>query len=302
MGFARASVTALGFVLPFVAATIAAKDPPPLVLGSYPLRADGVELAVSVTDAPGALAALRDAVAANDLHRLNATLPAATALADSLPLGDERNALRRAILAYRDLEQVWSYAASHRFGAFYDDEALPGFHDRLASDYPGYDAFMADYRITDRTGRQLYATAETRAFLLKQIKVPVPRPVQVARLTPPHVGRASARPAHRAEPPPAKEPPPRPAPVIDPLATDMRNAAIPAPAPARVAAPPKKVEARTVDPTGGRGIVFIVMALIGIGILTTLVRTDRETEPRKPAALAPPPAGETHPETRKRTA
>jgi len=76
----------------------------------------------------------------------------------------------------------------------------------------------------------------------------------------------------------------------------------PAPAPARVAAPPKKVEARTVDPTGGRGIVFIVMALIGIGILTTLVRTDRETEPRKPAALAPPPAGEPHPETSKRTA
>ncbi|HEX7678307.1 MAG TPA: hypothetical protein VF713_09295 [Thermoanaerobaculia bacterium] len=116
-----------------------------------------------------ALTALRDSNERNDFRRFEAALAVAKSLADLMPFGAERNALRRAILVYEDVDVVWSFAVRDRYGAYFNDDSLPGVHDRLNADYPGYDDFIADYRVADRKGNVLYPTAETRTFLLKQL-------------------------------------------------------------------------------------------------------------------------------------
>ena len=116
-----------------------------------------------------ALTALRDSNETNDFRRFEASLAVAKSLADLMPLGAARNALRRAILVYEDIDAVWSFAVRDRYGAYFNDDSLPGLHDRLNADYPGYDDFIADYRVADRKGNILYPTAETRMFLLKQL-------------------------------------------------------------------------------------------------------------------------------------
>lgn len=115
------------------------------------------------------LTALRDSNEANDFRRFEAALAVAKSLAEAMPLGAERNALRHAILVYADVDAVWSFAVRDRYGAYFNDDSLPGMHDRLNADYPGYDDFIADYRVADRKGNVLYPTAETRTFLLKQL-------------------------------------------------------------------------------------------------------------------------------------
>lgn len=132
---------------------------------------------VTLSKPANAMSALRDAVSANDLVRFGSTLSAARSLADRMPIGPQRNALRRALLIYGDLETVWQFASSDRAGSFYDDEALPGFHDHLSADYPGYQRFIEGLRVIDGTGRTLYPTKETRAFLLRQL-VAIPQPAR----------------------------------------------------------------------------------------------------------------------------
>ncbi len=296
MGLRRAGA-ALGFVLPLFATSIAAEDPlpvvhlkserpaadtlapssvvsfeaPAIVLASYPIREDFTQPVADAVDAPAALDALRAAAAANDLRRFQAVLARATTLVDAMPLGEARNASRRALLVYRDVEQVWTFSASDRTGAFYDDESLPGLHERLAADYPAYHAFIADYRVVDSAGRALYATAETRAFLLGQVTVAPPAPARPQTLvaqsvrSKPHVGRASARhlPVHRR----AKA---RPTPLPIPVIVAQVAAAPPPPiVPAPVTAPVPQGEG------SGRILMAIVLALTGFGILTMLMRTER---------------------------
>jgi hypothetical protein len=119
-----------------------------------------------------AVAALRDTNDANDFRRFEAALAVAKWLADTMPLGAQRNALRRSILVYEDVDAIWSFAVRDRYGAYFNDDSLPGMRDRLNADYPGYEAFIAGYRVADRKGNALYPTAETRAFLLKQLAPP----------------------------------------------------------------------------------------------------------------------------------
>ena len=52
-----------------------------------------------------------------------------------------------------------------RYGAYFNDDSLPGLHDRLIADYPGYDDYIAEFRVADAKGNVLYPTAETRKFL-----------------------------------------------------------------------------------------------------------------------------------------
>jgi hypothetical protein len=290
----RVGVAALGLVLLLVAVSIVAEDPlpvihlkserpaadflapassvsfdaPAIVLASYPIRDEFTAPVVDAATVPAALDTLRGAVAANDLRTFSAALARAKELVDAMPLGAKRNAARRSLLVYGDVEQVWAFAANDRLGAFYDEESLPGFHDRIAADYPNYDAFIADYRVVDRYGRALYATAETRLFLLKQVRPETPRltpaPTLAARKRT-SVGRASVR--HRPVPAPVRRAEARPTPVLKPadaLVADMHNAA-PVPAPS--------VPVR--ESSGGRGLVFIVLTLAGIGVLTMLMRTER---------------------------
>lgn len=291
MSIRRAGAFALGLVLLLVAVSIVAEDPlpvihlkserpaadflspsssvsfdgPAIVLASYPIRDEFTPPVVNAATVPAALEVLRSAAAKNDLPTFSAALARAKELVDAMPLGAKRNAARRSLLVFGDVEQVWTFAANDRLGAFYDEESLPGFHDRIAADYPNYDAFIADYRVVDRYGRALYATAETRTFLLKQVRpvAPRPTPTLVARKKAP-VRRAATRPAAA----PVRQAEARPTPVLKPadaLVADMHNAAPvlpPAPAPAH-------------ESSGGRGLVFIVLTLAGIGVLTMLMRTER---------------------------
>ena len=131
-----------------------------------------------------ALHDLRAAVAGNDLPRFQSTLIAARPLADGLPIGAERNSLRKALLVAADLETVWKFSASDPSGSYYGDESLAGFHDRLSADYSDYARFIEEFRVTDQTGRTFYPTAETRAFLARQLAgvklVPKPAPARKA--------------------------------------------------------------------------------------------------------------------------
>ncbi len=149
------SVAAVFCVIPVLSASAITKK-------TLPHRLPAVVSAIALT-------ALRDSNETNDFRRFEAALAVAKSLADLMPLGAARNALRRAILVYEDVDAVWSFAVRDRYGAYFNDDSLPGLHDRLNADYPGYDDFIADYRVADRKGNVLYPTAETRTFLLKQL-------------------------------------------------------------------------------------------------------------------------------------
>ena len=155
-----------------------------------PIRKEIPAPSVTLSKPANATRALRDAVSANDLVRFGSTLTAARSLADRMPIGPERNALRRALLIYGDIETVWQFASSDRAGSFYDDEALPGFHDHLSADYPGYQRFIEGLRVIDGTGRTLYPTAETRVFLLRLVAIPHPAQPPASAIRP---KRAPAR-------------------------------------------------------------------------------------------------------------
>jgi hypothetical protein len=123
-----------------------------------------------------ALAALRDSNDTNDFRRFEAALAVAKSLAEAMPIGAQRNDLRRSILVYEDIDAIWGFAVHDHYGAYFNDDSLPGMRDRLNADYPDYEAFIAEYRVTDRKGNILYPTAETRAFLLKVLAPPAPKP------------------------------------------------------------------------------------------------------------------------------
>jgi hypothetical protein len=281
---------------------------PPLIADAvYPLRDERAAATVDTTDPAALRETLHDAAAANDQPRFDAALARAQAVVETLPLGDERNSLRRAILVYSDLQQVWSYAAADRFGAFYDDESLPGVHDKLAADYSGYDAFISQYRITDAAGRTLYATSETRAFLLKAAgggwqvararRQPHASPVQSTRLTHVRLEKAALTPPPTAAPIATPVATPQPAPIetaalqpnVDALAADIQRAANPEPAAPESQAP---VEASAL--TGGRtsGLLFLIVGLVAIGVMSLWARTPQATTqplipPAEPKAVEP---------------
>lgn len=154
----RAGISAAFCVIPLLAASVFAENP-------LPRRTPAIVPALALT-------ALRDASDANDFRRFHAALAVAKSIADVLPLGKQRNALRRYILVYEDVDAIWSFAMRDRYGAYFNDDSLPGMRDRLNADYPGYDDFIAGYLVADRKGNALYPTAETRAFLLKQLLPP----------------------------------------------------------------------------------------------------------------------------------
>jgi hypothetical protein len=115
------------------------------------------------------LTALRDANATSDTRRFDGALAVAKFVAEVMPLGPQRNEFRRSILVYEDIGAILSYAMRDRYGAYFNDDSLPGMHDRLIADYRGYDDYIAEFRVADATGTVLYPTAETRRFLVEQL-------------------------------------------------------------------------------------------------------------------------------------
>jgi hypothetical protein len=115
------------------------------------------------------LTALHDANADSDAPRFEGALAVAKFVAEAMPIGPQRNEFRRCILIYQDIGAVLTYAMRDPSGAYFNDESLPGMHDRLNANYPGYDHYIAEFRIADAKGNVLYPTAETRTFLVGQL-------------------------------------------------------------------------------------------------------------------------------------
>jgi hypothetical protein len=262
-----------------------------------PLRDDAfvtVALPDTISTPARAMEVLRAAVAANDFAGFRSALTQATALADRMPLGDARNTLRRNLLIYRDVEQLWNFARTDRFGAFFDDEALPGMRDHLAADYRGIDAFLAANRIVDRNGIELYPTSETRAFLMRLVE-PSPRGVRSPSLIastskPPKTVRHRAAPRvarHVVAHVPHVVAKVAPVAVVAPQVTVAQAPSIVTPkadafaTSETVAVLPKQTQTPTpvqpaqqvvTSPSSGRGLFFIIIALALLGGLMTMLR------------------------------
>ncbi len=221
----RTSAVAVAFVAALLPRPALTQEPVTTVRFQVANSVDGRPLALagiphapppsaSVSSPANALRELRNAVSTKDLPRFTATLTAARLYADRMPIGAERNSLRRALLIYGDFETVWKFADSNSAGSFYDEDILPGFHDHLSADYPPYARFIDELKVFDHTGRAHYPTAETRSFLLAQLApiAPARTPVPPARIktTPASTKRTPAKPAKTPHAVVRKQPAPKP--------------------------------------------------------------------------------------------
>jgi hypothetical protein len=287
------AIQAKGFADPFL---------PSVALAVEPIR--DLEISIQPT--------LVDAVRANDY-----------AAFDTL----YRDAVRRGepVGAFAALHDLWTYSVTDPIGAFYG----PDLYARLARAYPGYARYIHEYRIVDSNGNVFYPTSETRAFLLDRALEGRAGRVQVAQQSatqasspaaPPAPRRRASRKtharvatsparsavaAHNAVTPkapavvaenPAVNPAVSNGPIVAPTVT-VTNA--PAVAPANAPADtPGTVPPIAVDRNvGGRGIVLLIIGIVGIGLLAMMLRTPRELPPSimtpdAPPAAVPPPAAD----------
>lgn len=291
----RKSAVSLLFGTSLLTASLIAEDPLPLVrakgaaelpsvvFASYPIRNDISTVSVDTGSPAGIIAALRKSAADNDLPRFSAARGAAKSMLETLPPGGEREALKKTIRVADDIDAVWTFNVTDRFGAFYDNEALPGLHEHLTASYPGYEDAIAADSIVDRHGHVLYPSAETRAFLARQIAAPSGRSSQ------PKVAGKKSTPAthHRAalkasaapirHPPRAKAKATEPAlPVQQPIVQSARTAAAPAAQTAQTALPS----------------VIVIQATppaAPLAVAPVPVATVRKAEPAPQPAPAPAP-------------
>jgi len=247
------------------------------------------------------------------------------------------------------LHELWTWSYNDPIGAFYGSDM----HARFAHAYPGYTAYIEDYRIVDSHGNTFYPTSETRTFLLDRIvegnaprvliagqspseeaPAPVVRPAHTPAT---HARTATRRHAASSAPKPAATTAVRttrtaPAKVETPVtkapaasapepdaiasapvassASPNTTASVPAPAPAPVTpvpvaatpapAPVFKDVAQEAKPeesgAASRGLLLLVIGIIGIGLLAVMLRTPRESgpvsiltpqQPEKPAPVEP---------------
>lgn len=215
---------------------------------------------------------------------------------------------------YATLHELWTYSVTDPIGAFYGRDL----YEKLSRAYPGYAAYIADFRIVDDRGNVFYPTSETRKFLLDRVNERKAPRVQIAESKPapaPHRGVQASWPASKPTPTPKPEagqeaytPPVAVAaqPVQQPVQQSVPQ---PLPQPTQqLQQPPatqQPTQQPTTQPTSGRGILLLIIGLIGIGLLAVILRTPREVpiqivqtpqqppanvEPlRKTSTPAPPP-------------
>src|SRR6185295_15431336 len=235
------------------------------------------------------------------------------------------------VAQFDTLHELWTWANHDPIGAFYG----PDLHARFARAYPGYAAYIEDYRIVDDRGNVFYPTSETRTFLLDRIVEGNAPRVLLAERTPAspaadtpalpavtavhkpaashHAARshrtvaapvpAAAAVAVQTAPAAAKTPvqttvttaPVASAPVEVASTPPATTTSAPAPspvseAPVTVAAvPPAASEPVTAQPAQNvkpeesgatsRGLLLLVIGIIGIGLLAVMLRTPREAGP-----------------------
>jgi hypothetical protein len=169
--------------------------------------------------------------------------------------------------AFAELHRFWKWSLTDPVGAFYGDDLYATF----AAEYPDYTAFIADYRIVDSHGRSFYPSSETRAFLLRHaVNRNVPRK---------HVAPAVAvtKPTRKAQKPVVTVVRETPAPEVAPPIVKTAPAltrVVPAPRP-----PETRPAATTTTPVRddrlGRALVLLIAGLIGVGVLSLMLRTPK---------------------------
>lgn len=223
---------------------------------------------------------------------------------------------------FATLHDLWSWSISDPIGAFYGREI----HQQLSRAYPGYATYIGEFRIVDVRGNEFYPTSETRAFLIDRIiegrtpraviadatrrspraaSAPVRRPSDGTRSPAPApvastpatavnqpasvVARASETAAAESPAvvgeaetalPPVVAATPRPAAAAPVPAPDSQPATAPAPVAVAEETQPSK-------PLAGRGLMLLIIGLIGVGLLAVILRTPREEPVR---IVQPPPA------------
>lgn len=108
---------------------------------------------------------LYEAAAAGNHAKFTSALERAKALVETLRLGPARDRLRRAVIVATDLDRVWNHE-----GLYWDEESLPDYYDRMAGEYPGFERYIAQYRVIDGSRRVFYPARETRAFLTERLR------------------------------------------------------------------------------------------------------------------------------------
>ncbi len=161
---------------------------------------------------------------------------------------------------FETLHELWTYSVTDPIGAFYGAEL----YERLHRAYPGYAAYIADFRIIDDRGNAFYPTSETRAFLLDRALEGRAAPrVQVASDEP-----IVPRP-QRVTPEAVSAPPVT-------LAAEPATTSVTTPAAVPVAtAPPAQV----LPSRSSRGILLVFAGLVGVGLLALILRTPGEQPP-----------------------
>jgi hypothetical protein len=194
--------------------------------------------------------------------------------------------------AFRTLHELWTYSMTERAGAFYGADV----YGRLSGDYPAYAEFIADHRIVDGNGEAFYPVSETRAFLLEQ-RAPAERAAERTvrsaavrdaavrgAAAPAAVTPATRRPGagDTAGEAPAPQRAPAPAPVAaEELALLTTVVSEPAvvkaaePAPAPITAPTAPAPPKGTN----RGLLLVIIGLVGVGLLALIVRAPREVIP-----------------------
>ncbi|HSP33906.1 MAG TPA: hypothetical protein VLU46_06285 [Thermoanaerobaculia bacterium] len=171
---------------------------------------------------------------------------------------------------YRALHSFWKWSMTDPVGGFYGDEM----HAKLAGEYPDYAEYIADYGIIDANGRAFWPSAETRRFLLKHaadVTAPVIRVAEKAK---------AVKSTHRVA---ARFSAPSPKKTVVVLKHDATpNPAVIAPAPLRVVVqqqPPKPAPLPVPESNDrlARGFALIIAGILGVGMLTLLLRTPGET-------------------------
>ncbi len=162
--------------------------------------------------------------------------------------------------AARDLRVVWTYAINDPTGAFFGTEM----YDQIASAHPSFPAYIEEFAVHDSSGNRFYPTAETRRFLIEEMATGDVAPITPHASPPGGVAGRSTETAEAAAPP-----------QEDALSSDIAKVGnCPTPRPRPVV---RAATAQMVDSTeNGRGIFFIILALIAAGIALTMLRTPNE--------------------------
>jgi hypothetical protein len=194
---------------------------------------------------------------------------------------------------FATLHELWTYAITDPIGAFYGTDV----YDRLNRAYPGYAAYIADFRIVDNHGNAFYPTSETRRFLLDRAlegraapKVLVASDNQLIAPRPQRERRTASQAVPAPAPASVPAPAPVPIPVPVPAQDGLRGRPTSEPVVATVAAAPAQlpVAVAQTEPSpipapqparSSRGILLIFAGLVGVGLLALILRTPGEKQP-----------------------